>query len=409
MSPEEFEKSTKTIFSYIYYPSYLVTSVLSVTALAFVLLKKRQTTILVLLYLAVFFDAANFVSLEFFDSYDKDRPLFMASLCANTSLDELAHLIVCYCYLKVIIDLNALMDKSIHLDNRQKLNQTALQKRQLFIAALIFATICTLDGLYCMVGFMIKSEKQILISQYLVVALDFVFLAFWGLSLILLNRKVKQAKELIPNRLIFCLHGSVLVCFIISNAIYLIVLTLQIKATGNRLMILQGIANIAGSSLAFFECAGFLLVFALVTPITQAQEKRQADFKAFLLNGSAGTEALLDSILAENPHMTEEEVAELTESFERYGEFYKGTILSQRVVSEMCSVDKQSIVFKGYEGFRYKRKPKMSHCSTNYNKSSSSSSDEESRKSTVSYILTDCPLLASADSNYSSKQSFNRV
>ena len=83
----------------------------------------------------------------------------------------------------------------------------------------------------------------------------------------MLNRKVKQAKQLIPNRFLFCLHGAVLVCYLVFNTIFLIVLSLSYSAEGNRLLILDGIINIARGLLAFFECAGFLLVLGLMTPI----------------------------------------------------------------------------------------------------------------------------------------------
>ena len=269
MTPENFSSMTEKIFVYVYYICYSLTALIAISGLIFILVTKRYNAILLCLYFVVLIDTTTFVTLENYSIQHPYRPLFMTSLSVNTAADALSHLIVSYAYLKVIIELKALMDKQIHLKNYEKLAEVSKEKARLFRVTVALAALCVADGIYCLCGFLFRSVKNIIISQFVVVTQDFSFLCLWGLSLIMLNRKVKQSKQLIPNRLLFCLHGSVLVCYVVFNTIFLITFSLSYDADGDKLFIIDGVSNIAGSLLAFFECSGFILVFALMTPLGQ--------------------------------------------------------------------------------------------------------------------------------------------
>jgi hypothetical protein len=93
--------------------------------------------------------------------------------------------------------------------------------------------LCLADGALCYVGFALKRPQWILISQYLVVTLDSVFLILWGISLIKLNRKVANADQLMPNRGMFCLHGTVLVLYVVFNLAFLVGYSASLRVTGN--------------------------------------------------------------------------------------------------------------------------------------------------------------------------------
>ena len=164
MTPEQFSSFTYKIFVYTYYICYSLTAVIALAGLTFVVVTKRYNCILLLLYIAVLVDTVTFVAFENFSAQHPNRPLFMTSLSINTAADELSHLVVSYAYLKVIIELNALMDKQIHLNNSEKLSAVSRQKARIFKVGVAMAVVCLADGLYCLAGFLFKSVKNILIS-----------------------------------------------------------------------------------------------------------------------------------------------------------------------------------------------------------------------------------------------------
>jgi hypothetical protein len=93
--------------------------------------------------------------------------------------------------------------------------------------------LCLADGALGYVGFALKRQQWVLISQYLVIILDSVLLILWGISLIKLNRKVANADQLMPNRGIFCLHGTVLVLYVVFNLAFIFGYSASLEVTGS--------------------------------------------------------------------------------------------------------------------------------------------------------------------------------
>jgi heme/copper-type cytochrome/quinol oxidase subunit 3 len=84
--------------------------------------KRLSNYVLVALNTIILIDSTTFVLITYAEGKSKTTWMRIA-LSINTSADELAHCAICYAYLKVIIELNALLDKQIHLDNSDKLSQ----------------------------------------------------------------------------------------------------------------------------------------------------------------------------------------------------------------------------------------------------------------------------------------------
>jgi len=83
--------------------------------------------------------------------------------------------------------------------------------------------VCLADGIVCFVGFQKTDPKLILASQSAVFFIESTFLLIWGVSLVMLNRKVKRNNVLMPNATMFCLHGTVLSAFLLLFLVYLLI------------------------------------------------------------------------------------------------------------------------------------------------------------------------------------------
>jgi hypothetical protein len=83
--------------------------------------KRLSNYALLALNTLILIDSTTFVLMQYAEETSKTIWIRI-TLSINTATDELAHWAICYAYLKVIIEMNALLDKRIHLDNIEKLS-----------------------------------------------------------------------------------------------------------------------------------------------------------------------------------------------------------------------------------------------------------------------------------------------
>jgi hypothetical protein len=123
-----------------------------------------------------------------------------------------------------------------------------------------------------------------------------------------LNRQVKKAQELMPNRTIFCIHGTVLVLYLVCSSLGLYFYELRRHLITRDAKLKALIASNIFYILSFmFECAGFLLVLYILLPTTNGQAKRRKDLQKVFLLGFVDINQLKDAVLAQNEDLDEEE------------------------------------------------------------------------------------------------------
>jgi len=111
-----------------------------------------------------------------------------------------------------------------------------------------------------------------------------------------------------PNRTVFCIHGTVLVFFLLCLSLsdYFYVIGWN-KPTRDGALKAFIAANILYSSAIMFECAGFLLVLYILLSATNDQAKRRKDLQKVFLLGFVDINQLKDAVLAQNEDLDEEE------------------------------------------------------------------------------------------------------
>lgn len=267
MTPQEFSNLTFIAFKYCWFTFYGVTAIVSLCTLAFIIFTKRwHNTVLIALNLSILVDCVTFCIFE--SATNKKSQQFSIALSINTSSDVVSHWLVAYAYLRVIFDMEALLDKETHMSNYAKIDEISQNKKKLIVASVVAISVCLLDGLACYFGFIINSLFFIIGTQFVCVTLNFIFLGVWGYALIKLNSRIKLAEKLMPNRRMFSMHGTVLICYILFNLVFLVAISMAYFATGDKQAILYGIVNLSGIFAPLAECLGFFLVLFMMLPIT---------------------------------------------------------------------------------------------------------------------------------------------
>ena len=239
MSAASFANATGLAFHICYYTAYVLTTLLAFGGLIFLFLTRRHRNLLLItLNMVILVDCVTFILFELYQQ--TGSPHFAWSLSINTSADTLSHYIVAFAYIKVILELNALLDKDILLNNVEKIEAISKKKRHLVYASFVAVSLCLVDGALCYVGFLEKNMTIVVLTQFGCVILDISFLAIWGYALITLNKKVKHEK-LIPNRQVFTLHGLCLVSYVFFNLLFLVTLSLTAVLEGEQLFIDQSV------------------------------------------------------------------------------------------------------------------------------------------------------------------------
>lgn len=348
MSTETFKSWTHIMFLIAWYSFYGVTAALAFFGLIYVIVTKRwRNYILLILNAVILVDCLTFIIFEKNNGKPDKLETFGIALSINTSSDMISHWTVSYVYLTVILEMEALLDKETHMSSYDKLNEITASKGKLKIWSVLAVTLCVIDGVICYVGFMIDDVFLIVGTQFVLVCFNIAFLYIWGYALIKLNRRIKNADKLIPNKRLFMMHGTVLVLYIVWNIVFLVCFSWAYYATGDKQNILYGIVNISGVFAPFAECAGFWLVLFMMTPITKGQAKKRNEFESFLLDGFMDVKQLRTAIYENNPDMTVEEMQAVDEQMETFSSYLESTKFTQSIVAEMCFVNTNDLAFSG--------------------------------------------------------------
>lgn len=118
---------------------------------------------------------------------------------------------VCYIYLLVTFQTDALLDKDVILNNQDRIASVERKKKCLMLASIVVVLLSLAVAVMYGIGFTYIYHKRgprlLIAAMYLSVASIGVFLAIWALALAKLYNKVKNQEALLPNKKVFLLHG----------------------------------------------------------------------------------------------------------------------------------------------------------------------------------------------------------
>jgi hypothetical protein len=162
-----------------------------------------------------------------------------------------------------------------------------------------------------------------------------------------LYKVVDHSKKLLPNKLIFIIHGLLLVIYLLSfsaaqycwytavRAIWKLEVTFD---DFERYVTYYGFYYLLQCLSNLMQVLTFSLVIKLMLPITKSERERQSKFQRFLFNGFANKEELEAAIFANNPDMTEEERSDVKRDLKDLDELIEGRSSGSSIVSGMVDV-----------------------------------------------------------------------
>ena len=260
---------------------------------------------------------------------------------------------VCYVYLKTSVEMNALLDKRIHNDNKDRLAQVTRHKRALHIGTAIAVVLSLADAaLYDTYADLkyLHGDKRLWLYysfRYLQWAFELICLGLWGVALWKIARKTRQTDNLMPNKRMFALHGTLLVLYFVF-----FIATILLSQFAKPTYTVHGWYDLCAAFSDVFENASFCLVLYVMLPITKKQQARRQDFQTFLLNGMMDVDQLEEAIIKANPDMTEDQKQNVRRNCQRFNSFLEVASTSSSVVSEMCIIDRQALAYDGFQNFR---------------------------------------------------------
>ena len=113
--------------------------------------------------------------------------------------------------------------------------------------------------------------KVALAAIYTQIVLEVTFLLLWGYALIKLSREVKSARQLIPNRKNFIIHGVLVTSFVFFYLVAQIAFQISLSSTGNVQIVSGAISLLLFAIINIIGILGFMLVIHLMLPITNIQ------------------------------------------------------------------------------------------------------------------------------------------
>jgi hypothetical protein len=131
-----------------YFLFYGLTSLIFALALGYIFAnnKWRNLTLVTFAFSVLIASVANCaarIALNRQSGFDESMTYFSF----NVTFDTLVHWIVCFAYLMVILELGALVDKNIYLDNGKKLQSVSRCKCWLEVFTAIVVFLCLVLGL----------------------------------------------------------------------------------------------------------------------------------------------------------------------------------------------------------------------------------------------------------------------
>jgi hypothetical protein len=131
----------------------------------------------------------------------------------------------------------------------------------------------------------------------------------WSWTLVRLYRDVVHSENLLPNKSVFKLHGSLLVAYLLLNILSQILTYWfnQLSFDSNGNLTLRGIDDLLQIFNVLLETLTFFLVVKMTLPITQSEKETRSKFQRFIFKGFADMEELKAAVFANNPEMTAEQ------------------------------------------------------------------------------------------------------
>lgn len=114
---------------------------------------------------------------------------------------NIAYWLICFTYIKVVLDTKSLLDKDIYLNNRSKLERSERYKRWLVIANWFNIVMSIILGSCRYVGKRDAGSVAAVIYKFgetTELAFQWIYFIVWGLMLIFLYRSVQSARNLLP-------------------------------------------------------------------------------------------------------------------------------------------------------------------------------------------------------------------
>ena len=142
------------------------------------------------------------------------------------------------------------------------------------------AVILIISLLYFIGNFVNPSGKIADLGAYCSLGFEASCLAAWAWTLIRLYRTVANAKDLLPNKKVFILHGSILSTYVIFYTVQITVLAYS----SNGPQALTGISDLLLAFVDLLELLTFYMVVALMLPFQGIQRKKD-QFSKFMHRG----------------------------------------------------------------------------------------------------------------------------
>jgi len=279
MTGSSFNEWTYTLYLYSSIGMWALTGLVALAGIIFMILKKMTNWTLVALEVTLILITIVFVPTQLlFLTPASDNTIFRLGYIILFGAPPLAHWIVSYAYLLAVAETEALLDIDIYFSNIEKLSNVDQKKHKLGIASVIVMVLCLIDGIVAYYAWITPTYIAYYFASYFSLVINLIFLALWGVALIKLNKQVKNAKALFPNRKLFLLHGITLV---LAGVFELLgVLTYQIAQSCKNHgkdetgLYWQGSAHICTIISVLFLCAGFWLVNYVMLPVTNKHVQR---------------------------------------------------------------------------------------------------------------------------------------
>ena len=131
-----------------------------------------------------------------------------------------------------------------------------------------------------------------------------IFTLTWGWSLYKLYRDTTDSDELLPDKRIFILHGSLLTLVLVLNALYIYAYWMALNSTGKAHNDWGGIANLSAFLINLAEALTFGLVVNLMLPWREEHKMAREEFQRFLFVGFLNREKLEAAIHSQYPDLT---------------------------------------------------------------------------------------------------------
>lgn len=203
---------TLKIEQFTFYICYVLTALIGLCALAYVFsLRGLSDPTLIMLCATI----ATSCALVVWSYYEEARFNFLPLLYASAMLTgQIAQWLISQIYVRVIIELNALLSSDIHFGSAKASEKFQRQKLLLYVCSGFAILACCVSAYLGYIGLYDIphdfSVRMFWIQAYVGQGIDLLFLIVWATALVKLLRQVKVADKLIPNGKMFIAHAILL-------------------------------------------------------------------------------------------------------------------------------------------------------------------------------------------------------